>query len=155
MSSDECGTALSYYSYTPAPPAPAGTQPFTDLDSFLKQDVLDTLHADLTAQIGELLDDEDFINREFRAACRKHADAVELQDRVSWPEEYGFKECRQNRGNPIYWQPNYNRTRLGCLAKFVEDLPFFEYTGKVTIIMNQPGVPGIEHVDHRCVCIYA
>ena len=34
-----------------------------------------------------------------QAAGGKHANAIELQDRVGWPEHYAFEECRLHRSN--------------------------------------------------------
>ena len=70
---------------------------------------------------------------------------------MGWPKEYGFKEDRTHRGNPFFWQSNDNNRALHTLAHFVEHhlARFFSSTGKITIIYNQPGVEGMEHVDHK------
>lgn len=84
-----------------------------------------------------------------QAAGGKHANGVALQDCVGWPDGYEFKEDRLHRGNPYFWKDNGNKESLRDLAEFVDMLPFFCSVGKITIIHNEPGVPGMEHVDHK------
>ena len=149
--SDECATAHSYWSAMGSDDIADAILPcpYTDLDSFVSSAHLDTLGVFLENKLPAILSDDTCIKQSFYAACRKHGDAIELQDNIDWPTKFGFKECRQNRGNPQFWKPNANHALLDELVNFIEKLPFFEYTGKVTIIINKPGVPGVEHVDHR------
>ena len=55
-----------------------------------------------------------------------HAGAIELQSKTDWPAHWGFRECRQHRGNPYYWRPNSNYDQLRVITDFVERLRMFE-----------------------------
>ena len=121
--------------------------PFTDLTSFVNADELRAL--DLYLAERDLFNFQAHEVCVFAAACRKHGDAIELHTKTGWPDEYGFEECRRNRGNGEYWRPNANAARLPGLVAFVARLPFFERTGKVTIILSAAGSCGAEHVDHK------
>lgn len=124
--------------------------PFTDLTRFIAIGELHELGVYLAAQ--NLFD---FSLTEFAAAGRRHADSIDLQtrtghgDNTEWPACHGFFECRANRGSAEFWRHNDNAARLPELVAFVDRLPFFESTGKVTIVLSQVGDQGAEHVDHK------
>ncbi|KAI2511145.1 hypothetical protein MHU86_3280 [Fragilaria crotonensis] len=124
--------------------------PYTDLTHFIAFGELHELGVYLAAQ--NLFD---FAFTEFAAAGRRHADSIDLQTRtghgenIDWPAGFGFFECRANRGSAEYWRHNDNAARLPELVAFVDRLPFFESTGKVTIVLSQAGDRGAEHVDHK------
>lgn len=124
--------------------------PFTDLTRFIATGELEDLGIYLARKnlfAGSLT--------EFAAAGRRHADSIELQSRsgygndAMWPEAYGFFECRANRGSAEFWRHNDNATWLPGLVTFVDRLPFFRSTGKITIVLSQIGDRGAEHVDHK------
>ena len=165
---DELGFALAIAAHEPAwyshlcarERGARDARPFVDLEPFLDSRELDALDASLRAAVddggaapdgGGASADGPAVWTEFRANCRKHADAIELQTRSRWPAHFEFEHCRRHRGNPHYWRPNANHAdaRFAALRGFVARLPFFEYTGKVTVIVNAPGDEGAEHVDHK------
>ena len=128
--------------------------PITDLTHFIHDGELYRLGTYLSTM--NLFQAGEYDHREFAAAGRKHADSIELQDRsgggddgAKWPSSFGFKECRERRGSAEFWRHNDNSIRLPELVSFVERLPFFTSTGKVTIILSVGGSKGIEHVDHK------
>jgi Methyltransferase domain len=109
---------------------------------------------------------------DFDAAGRKHADSIVLQDLTSYgggpdddddddgnseaatvgvPVEDDFRECRTHRGSPEFWRHNANAAQLPGLVSFVDRAlqPFFQSTGKVTIILSPKSAVGVEHVDHK------
>jgi hypothetical protein len=144
-------------------PAPL---PYTDLTSFIEPGKLVELGEYLAEQ--HLFDfdtdahpnndksggDQSYSIKNFNAAGRKHADAIELQDQTGYGDEINwpfsdFRDCRVRRGSAEYWRSNANAERLPGLVRFVDQLPFFQSTGKVTIILSKAGSEGMEHVDHK------
>lgn len=132
--------------------------PFTDLTSFISNGSIENLGyylADQSLFPSEGVDTSDFDRTVFAAAGRKHADEIKLQDRCgygddkAWPETFDFHDCRKLRGSAEHWRHNANADKLPGLVAFVDDLPFFKETGKVTIILSPAGVDGVEHVDHK------
>lgn len=136
--------------------------PFTDLTDFLCAGELTALDEYLMAQclfdFGPRCAPWTGCVKEFDAGdVQKHADAIELHDLTDWgvhqtyngSDQSGFHRDRANRGNPQYWQPNGNSLRLPELVAFVARLPFFDYTGKVTLIINRAMHGGTEHSDHH------
>jgi hypothetical protein len=131
--------------------------PITDLTSFVAAGELKDLGEYLAVQnLFDFNAVSDFTTvKEFPAAGRKHADAIELQDRggygddETWPASFGFRECRGRRGSAEFWRHNANAAQLPVLVAFVDRLPFFESTGKVTIILSNAGDTGVEHCDHK------
>ena len=58
-----------------------------------------------------------------------------------------FKVCRAHRGDAKTWRLNPNARLLPGVVRFVKGLPFFEETGKISIICNPPNTAGVEHCD--------
>lgn len=116
------------------------------------------LHA-LGIYLKQQLNSHTFVTVDFDAAGRKHADSIVLQDYQSGygdddatlAEPLDFRECRTRRGSPEFWRHNENAEKLPGLVSFVDRAlrPFFQSTGKVTILLSQAGDVGIEHVDHK------
>ena len=136
----------------------ASDAPFVDLSSFVDQSALDELDDYLVRKgiSGDCDGAEKII---FAAEGRKYGDAIELCDRdtSSWcmdafyscsPKD-DFKKCRSYRGDPRTWRPNHNARALPKVIEFVRQLPFFERTGKICIILNARNGTGQEHEDHK------
>lgn len=133
--------------------------PFTDLTDFVKAGAIEELGEYLATKplfdFNGKSDSTGFIRTDFSAAGRKHADEIKLHDRcgfgedANWPEAFDFRDCRALRGSAEYWRHNRNAVLLPDLVTFVDNLPFFVQTGKITIILSPAGSHGVEHVDHK------
>ena len=154
MLSTEKFTVFSRIIPFEAPQTFSSPAPMTVLTHFISDGELNRLGAYLSTM--NLFQAGEYDHGVFAAAGRKHADSIELQDRsgggdegATWPSSFGFKECRQRRGSAEFWRHNENSIKLPELVSFVERLPFFTSTGKVTIILSAKGHQGVEHVDHK------
>ena len=138
--------------------------PFLDLTSFVDAEELDALDRYITERVdmssGKVkLADGDVAP--FIAEGGKYSDALELCDRDTsvWCQDVfaaysgmdDFVQDRAHRADPATWRPNYNGRVLlpGVLDFCARKLPMLSRVGKVAIICNEAGYPGIEHVDHR------
>ena len=167
VSCDELGLALMFSmcsAPTPRKRAPPSRAPFVDLTHFIGDGELEALDEYLlghgicnTSASGEFARMGGDVGI-FSAESRKYGDAIELCDRdtsswsatsLSFSSDGDFKACRAHRGDPFTWQPNLNARLLPGVVDFVRNLPFFERTGKIAIILNAPNDAGVEHVDHR------
>ena len=131
--------------------------PYLDLTRFVPAPTLDELDAYLLAHnIGCETPPNGVAPTAFFADDQKHATAYELCDKDAshWEpaprdEEEAFAMCRRRRGCERTWRPNANGEALPGVADFLARLPVFSSTGKVAILVNEPGTRGVEHVDHR------
>jgi len=134
--------------------------PFVDLTEFCSlqalEDVDEYLMKHLDLSQGKVRLEEAEVGL-FTAKGYKHADAIDLTDRDTsvWCQDayrpyngaQDFKVCRGHRGDPQSWRRNVNARLLPGVIDFLENLPFFEQTGKISIICNQPNTKGVEHAD--------
>lgn len=146
----------------PTTPSPTvqPAKPYVDLTSFVDSAELEALDLYLREQgIGPYFEQQHAEGRMsvFPADGLKYASAVELCDRDTsgWCLDVfhafngrdDFKQCRAHRGDPNTWRPNANSHVLPGVVDFVKRLPFFEATGKIAIIVNNPNDTGVEHSD--------
>lgn len=118
--------------------------PFLDLDRFINIKKLKQLNRYL-----EKIDFTQYNYINFNANKKKHANALYLTDRINWKKNYGFREHRKYLSDSFYWKKNKNWYNLHRLSRFIKQLPFFESVGKITIIFNEPNIPGSAHCDHK------
>jgi hypothetical protein len=94
----------------------------------------------------------------FTANGYKHGDAIHLTERdtsgwcadtfTAFTGDEDFKVCRGHRGDAQTWRLHPTNARLlPGVVNFVQSLPFFVETGKISIIYNPPNTQGVEHCD--------
>ena len=122
-----------------------------ELDDYLKERLVFSENEKVRLQGGEI--------GLFTAKGYKHADSIDLTDRdtsgwcadafTPYSGNDDFRVCRGHRGDPKTWRTrnNPNARELPGVIDFVQNLPFFDQTGKISIICNRPGSQGVEHSD--------
>jgi hypothetical protein len=137
----------------------ADNVPYVDLTSYVSQEKLESLDTYLKSHLafGDKVYLESGEIGVFTAKGYKHGDAIDLTDRdtsgwcadafTAYTGHEDFKVCRAHRGDAKTWRLNPNARLLPGVVSFVRSLPFFEQTGKISIICNAPNSQGVEHCD--------